>query len=206
MVSGTTTVAQQVRDHVEAVGRGGFLHASDVPGSRNGVAIELHRMARRGDLVHVHRGLYWIPEHDGSRPSPESVALEVGGPGSGPSGTSAARMLGLTTQVPSVHLIAVPRRVQGTVPGVRFRQRPPGRRELRLTPLEVAVVEVLRSGSAVAEGATAAIADAVAGAAGEGRIRAEVIGEIVRTERDLGARRRWLECSERIDGPLAGAA
>jgi predicted transcriptional regulator of viral defense system len=205
-MSDTVPVAKLVRDHAEAVGPGGFVNAADVAGSRNGVAIELHRMARRGDLVHVHRGLYWVPDGRHPRPSSERVALEVGGPGSGPSGVSAARLLGLTSQLPSVHLMAVPRRVQGTVPGVRFRQRPASRRDLDLSAMEVAVVEVLRAGPTIVEGTTADIAEAVLRAAAEDRVRPAAVAAAVRQERDLGARRRWLECCEHADELLAGAA
>jgi hypothetical protein len=185
------SVASVVREQVEAVAPGGFVHAERIDGPRNGVAIELHRMARRGDLVHVHRGLYWVPDGAQAQPAPASVALEVGGVGSGPSSVSAARMLGLTTQVPSFVAMAVPRRVQHTIPGVRLHQRPSGRREMGLRPMEVAVVEVLRAAPAVVEGPDTEIAHAVDTAIGRGSIRVDLIDEVVRHERDLAARRRW---------------
>lgn len=198
------SVAVAVRDQVTAVAPGGFVHAERIDGSRNGVAIELHRMARRGDLVHVHRGLYWKPDGRQPRPSPASVALEVGGVGSGPSSVSAARMLGLTTQVPSVVAMAVPRRVQHTIPGVRLHQRPSGRREAGLRPMEVAVVEVLRAGPAVVEGPDAVIAHAIDAAVARGSVRPQLIDDVVRDERDVAARRRWDAVSPLLDAAPSG--
>lgn len=198
------SVAVAVRDQVTAVAPGGFVHAERIDGSRNGVAIELHRMARRGDLVHVHRGLYWKPDGRQPRPSPASVALEVGGVGSGPSSVSAARMLGLTTQVPSVVAMAVPRRVQHTIPGVRLHQRPSGRREVGLRPMEVAVVEVLRAGPTVVEGPDAVIAHAIDAAVARGSVRPQLIDDVVRDERDVAARRRWDAVSPLLDVAPSG--
>jgi hypothetical protein len=193
------SVAVAVREQVAAVAPRGFVHAERIDGPRNGVAIELHRMARRGDLVHVHRGLYWVPDGTQARPSPTSVALEVGGVGSGPSSVSAARMLGLTTQVPSVVAMAVPRRVQHTIPGVRLHQRPSGRRDVGLRPMEVAVVEVLRAGPAIVEGPDAEIAHAIDAAVARGSVRPQLIDDVVRDERDVAARRRWDTVSALLD-------
>ena len=64
------------------------------------------------------------------------MALALGGPGSGPAGVAAAYWLGLTSQVPSTYLAAVPTRVPTPWPGVRFTQRPIGRLLHTLTPSE----------------------------------------------------------------------
>ena len=78
------------------------------------------------------------------RPHPLDVALHVGGPGTGPAGFSAAAMLGLTTQVPATIEVAVPGWLPTPPAGVRFTRRHPSRREFRLKPAEVALLEVLR--------------------------------------------------------------
>ena len=77
-------------------------------------------------------------------PYPYDVALYIAGPGSGQAGSSASSMLGLTTQVPSVLEIAVPRngRLPVAPPGVVFTKRDLWRRRLDLNPLEVVVIEV----------------------------------------------------------------
>lgn len=189
------SVAQDVRDHVQARGSGAFLHSRDVPGPRNVVNVALHRMARSNELVRVRPGLYWVPDGRRSRPSPQSVALELGGPGSGPSGVSAARMLGLTTQVPAVSAMAVPGRVPDPLPGVQFRERPFGRRETGLRPMEVAVLEVMRAFHAVSEEPMSGVADAVGRAVAQGRVRPEVVSSVAERERDVAARERWAEVS-----------
>lgn len=104
-------------------------------------------LAAEGELVRVRRGLYWRGKKTRfgmTHPSVLEAAVAVGGPGSGPSGIAAGHLLGLTTQVPSTVDVAVPGKTPEPMPGVRFRSRPYSRRERRLTPVEVAVLEVLR--------------------------------------------------------------
>jgi hypothetical protein len=76
------------------------------------------------------------------------VVLELGlalaGPGGGPAGVTAARALGLTTQVPAVEMYAVAGRPRSAPAGVRFVSRSVERRIHRLAPIEVALLEVLR--------------------------------------------------------------
>ena len=109
-------------------------------------------MAIAGDLVRVRRGVYYRgkPTRFGmTRPSILEAAVAVAGPGSGPAGVAAAHMLGLTTQVPGTVEVGAPGKVPEPMEGVRFRLRPFGRRELRLGPVEVAVLEILRDPGSV---------------------------------------------------------
>ncbi len=111
----------------------------------------LSRLARRGQLQRVHRGLYWNGRK--SRfgvvpPSGDDTAMHVAAvDGVGPAGLSAANDLGLTTQVPGQSLVAVPRRAPRPIPRVKFVDRSTriGRVVQKLTWTEVAVLEVLDS-------------------------------------------------------------
>jgi hypothetical protein len=100
--------------------------------------------------------------------------------------------LGLTTQVPGTVEVAAAGKVPEAMAGVRFRLRPYGRRELGLTPVEVAVLEVLRdpgSTETTWPEVQARFADLIATSV----IRATVLADEVADERHLGARGRWRE-------------
>jgi hypothetical protein len=81
-----------------------------------------------------------------SRPSTaDTVAAIVGTRGVGPAGLSAANDLGLTTQVPALDIIAVPRRAPRPMGSVHFVDRSGrlGRATAGLSSTEVALLEVL---------------------------------------------------------------
>ena len=126
-----------------------------------------------------------------SPPTVEEVALELGGPGSGPAGVAAAHWLGLTSQVPSTYLTAVPVRAPAPWPGVRFTQRPIDRLLHSLTPSEVAVLEVLRAGPAVVETPWEELPEVIARLAASGTVRLDVLDESAATEPHRQARARW---------------
>lgn len=82
-----------------------------------------------------------------SPPPPGRLAAELaGGPGIGPAGLSAALDLGLGTQVSRFDIVAVPQRVPRHPGSVRMVSRAAStrRRTERLSPAEVALLEVLR--------------------------------------------------------------
>ena len=120
-----------------------------------------------------------------------------GGPGSGPAGVAAAYWLGLTSQVPSTYLAAVPTRVPTPWPGMRFTQRPVGRLLRALTPSEVAVLEVLRAGPAVVEAAWEELPTVITGLAASGAVRLTVLDEAAAEEPHRQARSRWAELRAR---------
>lgn len=146
------SVSGEVRRVVRSAPDGTFFTRKDFVGSDRAVESALSRLVAAGELRRVRKGLYWrgVTTRFGmTPPSTLQVALEVAGPGSGPTGVAAAQMLGLTTQVPSITEVAVPGRAPDPVPGVRFRSRSHTRHVRGLRPVEVAVLELLRDPSAV---------------------------------------------------------
>ena len=108
-------------------------------------------------MRHIRRGLYWRGTNTplGMSPPPTEALIHAltPGPGVGPAGLSAANLLRLSTQIPRQAHIALPARPPSDAGGVRFvaRSARPGRRAARLTPTEVAVLEVLDSWERVLE-------------------------------------------------------
>jgi hypothetical protein len=149
-------VAPDVRRRVLR-SRNHFWRPEDFSGSPDAVAQALSRLVRSGDLRRVRRGLYWrgTPTHLGMAPPPgDRLAVEVAGtPGTGPAGWSAALALGLSTQVPRHETVAVPARAPRSLGTVRFVSRAAStkRRDERLHPAEVALLEVLRDWDGLVE-------------------------------------------------------
>ena len=190
------SIAERVADHVAALPQRSFVAVRDVDGSRSAVESAFSRMAADGDILRIRKGLYWkgtATTLGMSPPSVEEVALKLGGPGSGPAGVAAAHWLGLTSQVPSTYLAAVPVRAPGPWPGVRFTQRPIDRLLHALSPSEVAVLEVLRAGPAVIEAAWEELPEVIARLAASGEVRLDVLDEAAATEPHRQARSRWSE-------------
>ena len=190
------SIAGHVADLVAALPERSFVAVRELDGSRSAVESAFSRMTASGDILRVRKGLYWkgAPTALGmSPPRVEEVALELGGPGSGPAGVAAAQWLGLTSQVPSTFQAAVPVRTPGRWPGVRFTQRPVGRLIRSLTPSEVAVLEVLRAGPAVVETAWEELPEVIARLAALRAIRLEVLDDAVATEPHRQARAHWSE-------------
>lgn len=134
-----------------------FWHPEDFDGSPEAVAQALSRLERSGDLRRVRRGLYWrgSPTRLGMAPPPayDLVHEVVGGPGTGPAGRSASLALGLSTQTPRVEVVAVPGRAPKNPAGINFVSRGASgrRRDERLRPAEVALLEVLRDWNGLVE-------------------------------------------------------
>ena len=194
------STAERVADHVAALPERSFVAVRDFDGSRNAVESAFSRLAADGNVLRVRKGLYWkgaMTTMGMSPPRVEEVALALGGPGSGPAGVAAAYWLGLTSQVPSTYLAAVPTRVPTPWPGVRFTQRPVGRLLHGLTPSEVAVLEVLRAGPAVIEAAWEELPAVIAGLAASGAVRLAVLDEAAAGEPHRQARSRWAELRAR---------
>lgn len=150
------SVALKVRKKV-LLSRDRFWRPEDFEGSPAAVAQTLSRLTRAGALRRVRRGLYWrgAPTRLGmAPPSSDRLADEVvGGFGIGPAGWSAAVALGLSTQVPRHDTIALPGRVPRTPGTVHFVSRAAStkRRDERLRPVEVALLEVLRDWDTLVE-------------------------------------------------------
>ena len=188
------SIAKQVADRVAALPERSFVAVRNTDGSRSAVESAFSRVAAGGDILRVRKGLYWKGETTAlgmSPPRVEEVALQLGGPGSGPAGVAAARWLGLTSQVPATFLAAVPGRTPGPWPGVRFTQRPIDRLLHSLTPSEVAALEVLRAGPSVVETPWEELPEVISRLAASGMVRLDVLDGAVATEPHRGARARW---------------
>ena len=126
-----------------------FFEVDDFPGSRTAVARELSRLEDTGELQRLRRGLYWrgtATPLGMAPPPPEAVVRKVyGSPsGVGPARLTAARALGLTTQVPRYPAFAVPYPVEGISRAVFVnRSRRHERAIRRLNDVEIALLEVL---------------------------------------------------------------
>jgi hypothetical protein len=151
----TSTVAS-VRAQLIARPVGSFVWTRDVDGDSAAVCRALSRIAAEPEapVLRVRRGLYWRTEwtrFGPRRPSVEQIAIEIAGPGAGPASMAAAHVLELTTQVLSVQYWAVPGRPPRPIKFARYFARQAHRRELGLTPLEVAVLETVNPDPAVVE-------------------------------------------------------
>lgn len=198
------SVAAQVRDAVAGAERRSFLRARDLDGPRAAVESELSRLAGRGALVRVHKGLYYRPPERGRRnPPPLEAGLAIGGRGAGPAGVSAARLYGLTTQVPGVETVAVPGRAPAGRDAVRFVARSYARRELGLNPYEVGLLEVLRDFDRVSEEPFERLVEVVRDTVDSERIRLDRFERAAEQEWDLATRRRWHRLRERLGLPVA---
>lgn len=112
------STSQKITDQIAALPGGSFVRVRGIEGPRTAVESAFSRLAATGTITRVRKGLYWkgtLTAMGMSSPRIEEVALELGGPGSGPSGVAAAHWLGLTSQVPATYLTSVPRRVKRTV-------------------------------------------------------------------------------------------
>lgn len=197
------SVAAEVRRSVEGLGRRSFLRARDLPGPRAAVESELSRLAAAGELVRVQKGLYYRPPGRGRRrPLPLEAGLAIAGSGAGPASVSAARMFGLTTQVPGVDVVAVPGRAPQARDGVRFVSRSFSRRELGLNPYEAGLLEVLRDFDKVSEGPFDQLVGIIEGAIESGKIRPDAVRDAVAEEWDVATRDRWQRI-EALVGQLA---
>lgn len=190
------SAAQIVREHAIAAPVRGFVSAAEIPGPRHAVECELSRLAGEGELVRARKGLYWKgpkTRFGMPLPRPSELALKVAGDGSGPAELSASYLLGLTTQVPAVEVVAVAGRTPSPVRGARFVSRSVERRALGLRPVEVAVIEVLRAGPRVVESAWNEFATAIERLVAAGEVRAVVLAEQIGNEHHAATRERWAE-------------
>ncbi len=201
------SVAESVRRWIARLPDRAFFDSGDVPGSSRAVESALSRMAADGEIVRVRRGTYWKPPPSRfgrrARPVPLEAGLHIGGRGAGPAGVSAARVFGLTTQVPAIEQVGVPGRAPERMRGVRFASRPYSRREHDLNPYEVALLEVLRAFDEVAERPWEDLVSAVDEAVREGRIRPERVAVAVEEEHDRSARERWHRLAEALAVPAS---
>ena len=198
------SVAHRVRQAVEGLDRGSFLRTQELPGSRSAVDSALSRLAAEGELIRAHKGLYYRPPLRGRRrPPPLEIGLAMGGRGAGPAGVSAARMFGLTTQVPGVETVAVPGRAPARRAQVRFVSRSFSRREQDLNRYEVGLLEVLRDFERISEEPFDRLVSVVQRAVEDGRIRPARVRNAVDEEWDVATRQRWTRLEPHITRSVA---
>jgi hypothetical protein len=182
-----TSVASDVRSRVRR-SRDRFWTPEDFDASPEAVAKALSRLSESGELRRIRRGLYWRGSSTmlGMAPPRASGLADaiVGEAGTGPAGLSAALSLGLSTQVPRVETIAVPRRAPRPTPGVRFVSRAGStrRRDERLNTVEVALLEVLRDWDRTVEASPAVAVDRIETLSDAGAIRLERVVRASSTE------------------------
>ena len=202
------SVSQRVASHVATLPEGSFVAVRDISGPRSAVESAFSRLAASGRLARVRKGTYWkgTPTPLGvSPPRVEEVALAIGGLGSGPAGVAAVHWLGLTSQVPSTYLAAVPGRAPVPWQQVRFVQRPIGRLLAGMSPAEVAVLEALRSGPAVVEAGWGQLGEVVAQLTEDGHVRPAALDAAANHEPHRGARARWVELCRSRPGLVSAA-
>lgn len=181
------SVAATVRERILG-SRERFWRPEDFDGSADAVAQALSRLTRNRELRRIRRGLYWrgAPTRLGMAPPPSRRLADevVGGPGTGPAEWCAALALGLSTQVPRRETIAVPGRAPRSPGAVRFVSRAAStkRRDERLRPVEVALLEVLRAWDTLVELPTHDAVERIARVIDTGAVRVDRLVRASATE------------------------
>jgi hypothetical protein len=150
-VAASKSTARQVRERVLG-SENRFWTISDFGESTPAVHMELHRLKAAGELRQVRRGVYWRgrPTRFGMAPPTQvdAVRAELGDSEAvGAAGWYATNLLGLSTQVSPVEVLAVTRRPPTGFERVRFvdRSRRTGRRDQGLNDFEVTLFEALEA-------------------------------------------------------------
>lgn len=187
------STAAVIRTHVLDAPAGTFFHVADFPGTRRAVESAISRLAADvEDLVRVRRGLYWkaARSRDGAtRPDAVAVAVQAArNRGVGPAGWLAAHAMGLAPRTAAVPELVVVGEPPSGVDGVRFRSRSNYSR-LRLSYLEVGLLELLRDVPAAESGGWSDLVDAVAALDAAGELSVARTVAIAEDERHVALRR-----------------
>lgn len=166
----------------------------------------LSHAAKAGELIRLRAGLYYKgrPTRFGmTRPGAADIAKAMlRSAGAGPAGYTAARHLGLTTQVPTeVHVATVDGSRNVAPAGVRLHSRTnTSRRNLNET--EIALLEVLRDPINLVEPGWPSLVEVVKNRVDSGEVRIDRVRDAARQERS----RATHEYSRRLWSDLAVAA
>lgn len=143
------SIAHEVRRRV-ARSAGRVWRVEDFEGSPAAVNSELRRLVARGELTRMRRGVYWRGTKGRfgmTRPPMAQVLQTTIGQHEaiGATGWHATNILGLSTQVPPMEMLAVTHRRPRGFYGVEVvtRAARTGRRDARLNDLEVTYLEAL---------------------------------------------------------------
>lgn len=189
-------------DAIRATPEHSFLHVDRLPGPPTAARKAASRAVNAGELIRVRRGLYYRgrrTRYGLTVPLPEDVAKAVlGERGVGPAGYSAARVWGVTTQVPPRWQVATLRTVD-PIAGVEQHERRNLAR-MDLSAKEIALLELLRAPDVYVEAEWGVLVDKVRAAANTGeidfdRLASAVSGEYHRAVRD-NFTRLTLSCAQ----------
>jgi hypothetical protein len=143
------STAQEVRKRIVG-SRDRIWRTEEFDGSVDAVQSELRRLVKAGELEHLRRGIYWRGRKTrfGMAVADETQALrKVLGRhvAIGAAGWHATNLLGLSTQISPVEVLAVTVRPPAGFPRLKLidRSRRVERREQRLNDLEVTILEAL---------------------------------------------------------------
>ncbi|WP_063043773.1 DUF6088 family protein [Nocardia pseudovaccinii] len=188
---------------------GSFVHTNRLPGTVDAANSAVKRAHQRGELVRIRKGLYFKgakTRYGTTRPSAEAIAVEVLGTiGAGPTGFTAARAFGLTTQVPAKPTMVVTGSVPTAVPGVKVSKRSNLKR-LGLRSLEIATLELLRGDwETTVDGGWSALAEAIGKAVATGKLRWRKLATAAEGERSPALRDNLRRLGEdlQVSGMLA---
>lgn len=138
---------KRVRSRVRRGGERFWRHTDFADPPPVSVSQALSRLAKRGELQRVRKGLYYRPRPTvlgASRPSPDAVAAQGARSRLHPAGLTAANYLGFTTQNPArAEYASSAAAVPSALAGAHVRTRRPRNRE-NLTERESAILEFLR--------------------------------------------------------------
>ena len=190
-----------------------MLRATDLKGTSAAAATKaLARLASKGVLTRVGKGLYYAPKDTllgKSKPSPGAIARKTLEGKSRPTGTTAANLLGLSTQVsarPELVAFTSHRPKLETSARIRLRR---GARSLRLPELEAALLELLRDRGQFVEAepneAFRRLSQTFGDNARPGRLRGlrdAALEEPPRVRAMLGALLSWMKLPESLWEPL----
>jgi Family of unknown function (DUF6088) len=166
---------------------GSFVRPNDLPGTPGARSSALSRARKAGDLLPIRKGLYFKgakTRYGMTRPSSGEIAAEVfrQEDGVGPTGVSAARELGLTTQIPARTTFTIAGPVPTSVPGVEISKRNNMRRRA-LKSAEIALLELLRGDwETTVDGGWPALVSASEAAVRSRKIRPKPVREAVKNE------------------------
>jgi hypothetical protein len=177
-----------------------FWRNEDFKGEADAVEITLRRLVAEGELERIRRGVFWRgrPTRFGmSAPSPVAAVLEVLGDAEavGAAEWYATNLLGLSTQVSPVPVVAVSRRAPTGFAHVRLVDRASrtARRDARLNDFEVTLLEALDGWDRFVEVDAASAATLLLAALTREEVRMDRLVKASRTEPPkVRERLRWL--------------
>lgn len=198
------TVAEGVRRKVSKARPGSLFTVDEFEGPRGPIETALSRLEDRGELRRVRKGLYFkgVRSRFGSgTPRVEDIVYKVcGTKGVGPTGWTASRILGLSTQLPARQEFAVLGSLPTNIPGVRFHSRKNLTR-IELNPREVAVLETLRAWPAHSEASWDELVKRVARLRDEGAVNLERLAKVAMRERSPALRQHMMTLVSELHAP-----